>query len=62
MQICDYDEEKKIPDQNLDTVCPAGIPCNYDPKPKDKRFKTQLYVDQQINVEINVMVYFQPGE
>ena len=32
MQICDYDEgkkkKKKIPVPNLDTACPAGIPCN----------------------------------
>ena len=21
--------KKKIPDRNLDTSCPAGIPCNY---------------------------------
>ena len=30
MQICDYEEgKKKIPDPNLDTACPAGIPCKY---------------------------------
>ena len=22
-------KRKKIPDRNLDTACPAGIPCNY---------------------------------
>ena len=22
--------KKKIPDRNLDTSCPAGIPCKYD--------------------------------
>ena len=22
-------KKKKIPDRNLDTACPAGIPCNY---------------------------------
>ena len=30
MAISDYDEEKKkIADRNLDTACPAGIPCYY---------------------------------
>ena len=24
--------KKKIPDRNLDTSCPAGIPCNKFPK------------------------------
>ena len=31
-------KKKKIPNQNLDTACPAGIPCKTE---KEKRYPTQ---------------------
>ena len=46
-------KKKKLPNPNLDTVCPAGIPCNYTVRNSESKTRSKvLFRDTKITVTI----------